>query len=547
MCREKGTEQKRVEENNSQPPASLASVLVLAPRGQDASLAASALRRAELPVEICSDLLQVAQRFNDQTNVLLIAEEALLPTQLPMLLERLREQPAWSDVPVIILTAPGGGDRASVQALRVFGPAANVSLLERPLRIVTLVAALKTASRARRRQWEVRDLLIARENALASLVQAKGDADRANRAKDHFLAMLSHELRTPLTPVLMTVSVLQNDPSIPEHLRADVETLRRNVELEARLIDDLLDLTRISHGKLRLDTSEVNVHASLERALAVSAGDLEQKRLVVRKDFAAVRHYTRGDAARLEQVFWNIIKNAVKFTPEGGELLIKTTNSTARDRIRIDFTDTGIGIEPEMQAHIFDAFKQGIPHENGNHGGLGLGLAICQRLVDLHGGEISVQSEGKNRGATFRIELAALDKSEAVSPAPSLPRVRSSTPADILLVEDHFDTAHIMQRMLTSAGYRVSHASTATRARELAANNRFQLIISDLGLPDGNGLDLMRELRVSQNAKGIAVSGYGMETDVALARQAGFTEHLTKPIDWNRLRDAVERLLAFEN
>jgi len=516
-------------------------VLVLAPIGRDASLAVGALQRSGIRAEIANDLLDLTRRFSDETNALLIAEEALVPRQLPALLQRLGEQPPWSDIPVIILSAPGGGDRASIHALEIFGPAANVSLLERPLRTVTLVAATTVALRARRRQREVRNLLAERESALATVSRARIQAEEANRAKDQFLAMLSHELRTPLTPVLMMVGMLQQDRRLPEDVVSDIETVRRNIELEARLIDDLLDLTRITNSKLELSLSVMDINASLEHALGVSANELVEKRIAVSKDLRAKKHYALADASRLQQVFWNIIKNAVKFTPAGGELLIKTRNKG--EDILIEFTDTGMGIESELLPRIFDAFEQGGRTMTNLYGGLGLGLAICKRLIDLHHGQLSVYSDGPDTGATFTIVLKTMKRSEVGALVPPSNHAPKSQPADILLVEDHADSAEIMRRMLEKAGYRIHHAATVAKAKELAAKEHFQLVISDLGLPDGDGLQLMRDLRQLRPLKGIALSGFGMESDVAATRIAGFAEHLTKPVNWGQLQEAIERIL----
>lgn len=530
--------------NTAPPISSRGCVLVLAPKGQDASLAANALESAGIPTKVCAQLLEIAQDFDDETNAFVIAEEALLPAQLPSFLQRLETQPPWSDIPVIILTAPGAGDRTSVRALEIFGPTSNVSLLERPLRAVTLAAAVKAASRARNRQRQVRDLIVEREAVLARITRAREEAEEANRAKDHFLAMLSHELRTPLAPVLMTITALQTDSSLSDEMQTDLETLRRNVELEALLIDDLLDLTRISHGKLQLHTDVVDVHAAIERALAISASEFEDKGISVLKDLTAALHRSFADPARLEQVFWNIIKNAVKFTSPGGELRISTRNRGELEDIVIEFTDTGVGIEPDLLPCVFDAFEQGSRTVTNRYGGLGLGLAICKRVIDMHGGEISAQSEGLNRGATFTVVLKAIATSLPEKPARPVPPATATEPADILLVEDHIDTAHIMRRMLQRSGYRVVHAPDIARAKKLASEQRFDLIISDLGLPDGNGIDLMKQLRSSHAIEGIALSGFGMEADVAAAKQAGFIEHLTKPVEWDRLQNAVERLLA---
>ena len=382
-----------------------------------------------------------------------------------------------------------------------------------------------------------------RKHAEDALKKAKQDAEEANRAKDQFLAMLSHELRTPLTPVLMTIASLQRNHDIPDSARRDLDVLRRNVELEALLIDDLLDLTRIAHGKLELRNDAIDVHASLSYAVGVSASDLNEKQINIQQDLAAKEHHCWADAARLQQVFWNIIKNAVKFTPARGQLCISTRND-AEHYIIIDFTDTGIGINPELRPRIFDAFEQGGSGMTNRYGGLGLGLAISKRVIDLHGGKISVQSEGQGTGATFTIKLKAMETSLLEGPAYPLDGDGSARDrAEILLVEDHEDTARALRRMLENAGYQVGYASTLASARDLAAKRHFQLVISDLGLPDGSGLDLMGELGDSGQLRGIALSGFGSESDVAAAKAAGFAAHFTKPVDWERLRHTIHRLL----
>src|SRR2546423_2794201 len=380
-----------------------------------------------------------------------------------------------------------------------------------------------------------------RKRAEDALKKAKQDAEDANRAKDQFLAMLSHELRTPLTPVLMTIASLQRNHDIPDSARRDLDVLRRNVELEALLIDDLLDLTRIAHGKLELRNDAIDVHAALTYALGVSASDLNEKQINVQQDFGAKEHHCWADAARLQQVFWNIIKNAVKFTPPRGELRISTRNDAGHNII-IDFTDTGIGITSELQPRIFEAFEQGGKGVTNRYGGLGLGLAISKRVIDLHGGKISVHSEGQDKGATFTIQLKAMETSLLEGPAYPLDHGARES-AEILLVEDHEDTARALRRMLENAGYQVGYASTLASARDLAAKRRFQLVTSDLGLPDGSGLELKGGLGDSGQLRGIALSGFGSESDVAAAKAAGFAAHFTKPSDWERLRPTIHRLL----
>jgi signal transduction histidine kinase len=393
--------------------------------------------------------------------------------------------------------------------------------------------------------WTFRDIT-ERKEAERSLERARQQAEEANRAKDRFLATLSHELRTPLTPVLMSVAMLRHDQSLSDAARAELEVIQRNVQLETVIINDLLDLTRIAHGKLELRPEALDVHAAIEQALRISEGDIAEKQLRVTKDFAAGAHRCTADAARLQQAFWNIIKNAVKFTPAGGALRI-TTRDAEESRICIEFTDTGIGIEPELQSRIFGAFEQGSPTITSRYGGLGLGLAITRRVVALHGGEITAHSEGTGRGATFVITLPATSRLEPSAPAASQPPREADSGAHatttILLVEDHADTAQSLQRLLEADGYRVVVATTLASARDLFSTSSFDLIISDIGLPDGSGLDLLPYVDSTRRIPAIALSGYGMKTDINASEAAGFAEHLTKPVDWEQLRGAVRRLV----
>jgi len=633
------------------PEAPSGVVLIVAPVGKDASLAAQLLQESAISAKVCSDLADVAEQLGDATNAILLAEEALVAPQIPVLLEALDRQPAWSDIPVVILTSSGPNEDGGIKILKTFGPKANITLLERPLRAVTLISTLEVALRARGRQREVRDLIAQRETTLASirdafsaldrewryvyvndkvaelsgipkkellgrviweifpaeigsefyqrchralesqrpeqfemfykedsgrwletriypaengvvifradvterknvemeLESAKQEAEEANRAKDKFLAMLSHELRTPLTPVLMTIASLQREPDLSDNIRSDLEVLQRNVELEALLIDDLLDLTRIAHGKLELHNDAVDLHATIEHALTISAGNLTGKNIRVTRRLEAREHHCWADPARLQQVFWNLVKNSAKFTPEGGSLEIFTRNNDAH-QIVIEISDNGIGIDPELMPRIFDAFEQGGGMITSKYGGLGLGLAISKRVVDLHHGTIEARSAGPGRGTTFTVTLNAMETSLLEGPVLFLESEEPSMQhVQILFVEDHEDTARVLGRILKNAGFDVSHAGSLAQANALAAAQRFDLLISDLGLPDGSGLDLMRTLRDAHGLRGIALSGFGTDEDLAASAAAGFAAHLTKPVDWERLRSEIERLMAGKN
>ncbi len=371
-------------------------------------------------------------------------------------------------------------------------------------------------------------------------------AEATNQAKDHFLATLSHELRTPLTPVLAVISSLQGDDRLPAHFRREIAMVRRNVELEARLIDDLLDLTRVSSGKIQLDRRDVDLHEVIEHAIQTScAGELATGRRQVEVDLAAQVHYLWGDSPRLTQVFWNLLNNAVKFTPEGGTITVRTRDDSPH-RIAVEITDTGMGIDPEVLPRIFDAFEQGEPDVTRRYGGLGLGLAITKAIVELHGGLVSVRSDGRDRGTTFSVRL----------PAEPLPFESEAVPANqvaetpgarlrVLLVEDHSDTAAALAELMRMHGHDVRIAGSVAQALSAAAEeSRIDLVISDLGLPDGNGQDLMRQLAEKFGLRGIALSGYGMEDDVRRSREAGFERHLTKPVNLEALETAIQQVAA---
>ena len=405
-----------------------------------------------------------------------------------------------------------------------------------------------------------------RVEAQDELRQAKDIAESADRAKDQFLAVLSHELRTPLTPVLGSVQMMSSDESVPPEVRRELDMISRNIELEARLIDDLLDLTRVAKGKVELVHQPCDVHLAIRRAVEICRPELEAKHLSVRLDLLAQRSMVIADPARLQQVVWNLVKNAIKFTPpDGGEIVVESGDEPREDgsnHLMIRVVDRGIGIEPDALSRIFDAFEQGSRAVAGRYGGLGLGLAISKTLVEMHGGQLTAESEGPGRGATFTLRLPVADiVNVPPMPAPESPTTEQpaapseeSAPLRILLVEDHEDTARVMSRLLRTYHYDVTTAGDVTSALRIAASEPFDLVISDLGLPDGSGLDLMRHLleqhgrepstSSNESIKGIALSGYGMEADRQRSREAGFAEHLTKPVDLQRLQDVIRNVVV---
>jgi signal transduction histidine kinase len=391
--------------------------------------------------------------------------------------------------------------------------------------------------------------LHAREKALRA---SEANAMAASRAKDDFIARLSHELRTPLNPVLLVASEAANDPGLPPAVRADFELIVQNVVHEAHLIDDLLDLTRITQGKLALGMKPIDVHAVLQSTLTAMHGELEEKHIMLTRNFEAASHMICGDEVRLKQIFWNILSNAVKFNPPWGKIHVETALVPADDRIAVSIVDSGIGMTDEEIARGFAAFSQGdhaVPGSAQKFGGLGLGLSIARMLVELHSGAICATSPGRNRGTTFVVELPLLldesprdatgnngkDQSSG-GPQPISPEKPAKR---ILLVEDHLSTRQALTRLLARRHYEVVGAGCLSEARALVNKERFDILISDVGLPDGSGNELMAELRSRPGLAGIVLTGYGMSHDVDRSLAAGFITHITKPVSAAELDRAL--------
>jgi PAS domain S-box-containing protein len=393
--------------------------------------------------------------------------------------------------------------------------------------------------------------ITARKAAEERMAEARDVAERANVSKDMFLAALSHELRTPLSPVLLLSGEAAENPAIPSATREIFATIVKNVKLEARLIDDLLDVTRITHRKLALDLTVVDVHVALLDAVETVQAEIEDKNIEVTQNFTKERVLMHGDPIRLQQIFWNVLRNAVKFSAIGAGIVIETRVLPSQV-LAIRITDTGIGMTPEELLRLFEAFSQGDhAHGGGSHrfGGLGLGLSISRMLAELHAGTIRAESAGLDQGATFIIELP-LSTEARLSAHPMLVRPTASS-ADsgernsksvcqrILLVEDHEPTRVALTHLLTRRNFEVVPVGTIAEATAAAGAAQFDLMISDLGLPDGSGLDLMAELRARCGLAGIALTGYGRDDDVARSREVGFVTHLTKPISIQALESAI--------
>jgi PAS domain S-box-containing protein len=374
--------------------------------------------------------------------------------------------------------------------------------------------------------------------------EARLAAEAANAAKDRFLALLSHELRTPLTPALLAVGEMEANTALPPAVREGLAMIRRGIELETRLIEDLLDRSRVISGKLSLRRQQVNLHSLLQNVVATVDPDLREKKLRLHCELSAAAIILNADPTRLQQVFWNLLKNAVKFSSEGGPITIRCRDA-ASGFVSVDIEDEGAGIDADDLPRVFDAFEQGQSGSRQLSSGLGLGLTIAKAVVEAHGGKISAGSEGRGHGARFVVTLpVATTEAEIRATAPQKLRPSNTAPLRVLLVEDDRDTAVTLSKLLRFSGHQSEIAGDVASALALASAQPFDLVISDIALPDGTGYQLMQQIRENYGIPGIALTGYGMDSDLRASDEAGFAEHLIKPINIERLHEVIARVAS---
>ncbi len=376
----------------------------------------------------------------------------------------------------------------------------------------------------------------------AELAAAMQVAEAANKSKDKFLAALSHELRTPLSPVLMTAAAMELNPELPLGFRDDVAMIRRNVELEVKLIDDLLDLSRVIAGKLPLNMVPVDVNEAVGHVCATCRPYILEKAIRLECNVPDVSPFVKADPTRLQQVLWNLLRNAAKFTPEHGEIHV-SVSTIAQDRVHIVVRDTGVGITPDVLPRVFNAFEQGDVSVTRQFGGLGLGLAISKSLTEMHHGIIRAESAGRDKGSIFSLEFPMM-AAPVRSDNPTTKGRENQKGLRILVVDDHGDTALVMSRLLSSYGHEIRTAGTVAAALDLVDKEEFDVVVSDIGLPDATGYELMRKIRSRHSIRGIAMSGYGLEEDILKSREAGFSDHIVKPANVAQLEQRIRRVMA---
>ena len=403
-------------------------------------------------------------------------------------------------------------------------------------------AELRSSEEALRRSESELRRMVALER------EARTQAEAADRTKDEFLAILSHELRTPLNAVLGWLSMLRNGAVEEGRRDAVLEVIERNARVQAQLIEDLLDVSRIIMGKVRLDLAPVLFAPVVSTVLDSIRPSAEAKGVSLDVAISVTTETIRGDAGRLQQIIWNLLSNAIKFTPAGGDVFVEV--SRQNDRVRLLVRDTGLGIEPEFLPHIFERFRQADSSVTRTHSGIGLGLAIVQHLVELHGGTIEAQSEGPHRGAMFVVSFPLIPATSAVrvtvtKPPLQIPRLAG---VRVLVVDDDRDTRELLTEALGESGARVTSADSARRALEVLIADGADVLVSDIGMPEEDGLSLMRRIRSLPGDRGripaIALTAYARTEDRLQAIDAGYQMHMTKPVALRELQAGLAKLTS---
>lgn len=487
-------------------------VLVLAPSGRDAALTVELLSRQRIAARACRNAADLAERLGDAA-MALVAEEALTPEAIETMAHALRVQPPWSDFPIAVVSSsesPTGQDDAR------WTPLGNVTLLQRPLRISSMLVAVRGGLRARRRQY---------------------DARRAIESRDQFLAMLGHELRNPLAAVSLATSLLGRTDDL-EAVRRHHQVIDWQTRHLSRLVDDLLDVARITYGKVALQLEPLDLADVLrftaQSLEAVFAGAQVEFRLTTRPGLRV-----RGDRVRLEQVFTNLFNNAAKYTPPGG--WVEVDGSVVGENVVVRVADSGIGIAPEMTDRIFELFAQADRSLDRSRGGLGIGLTVVRRLVALHGGRVRADSGGLGKGTAISVELPRLADLPSVEEVPATPPPPRAT--RVVVVEDGDDIREMLQEVLEVDGHTVWTATDGPQGVEKILEVEPDIAFVDIGLPGFDGYEVARRVRAhGATLPLVALSGYGQDDDRQQATEAGFDAHITKPVEINRVYATIASL-----
>ena len=480
------------------------------------------LAGAGIAAVACRDTPALRAEMREGVGALMVTEETLTPRAIDDLAQVLGSQLPWSDLPVLVFSGGAGSAERVAAAVRQLAEHADITLIDRPTRKVTLISAVETALRARSRQYEVRDLVVQLENGV--------------RERDRFLAMLSHELRNPLAAILTAIELMERRN--PEALKHERAVVNRQARVLSRLVDDLLDLSRLTLGKIAIARNPVDVTELVERCVeahrpAASSNDVRLTLEIRGRHFSSL-----GDPVRLEQVMNNLLANALKYTPRGGRVEVRVSRTDGMGEIRV--VDDGVGIDSKVLPRVFEPFTQAEETIDRSKGGLGIGLTLVRHIVDLHGGTVAAESAGRGAGSTFIVRLPLAQG----KPADSAPADRAAVPPRrILVIEDNVDLRDGLKRLLEQVGHEVVASPDGEDGVVQALARHPDVILVDIGLPKLDGYKVAARLRpeLSGDVLLVAVSGYGSQQDRRRALEAGFDYHLTKPITLQAILDVLER------
>ncbi|HEX4412928.1 MAG TPA: ATP-binding protein [Lacipirellulaceae bacterium] len=498
-------------------------ILVHAPTSKDSELTCRVLREKEIVCVVCESVEALVRELERGVGTVILAEEAFLRDDIRPVAEFLERQPAWSDLPIVLVTRHGSDSPAVAEAAQLLG---NVTLLERPTRLNALVSAAQAGLRARRRQFQARDLLLARTRAEESLKQA-------DKRKDEFLATLAHELRNPLAPLRNSVNLLQLTASDDPATARLCEMMERQVNQLVRLVDDLLEVSRITRGKIELRKENVELATVARNAIETSRPVIDNAGVQLAITLPQEPVIVHGDPVRLGQVFSNLLNNAAKYTNAGGQIWFTARKESGEAVISI--RDTGIGIAADVLPNVFDMFMQVDRATNRSQGGLGIGLTLVRSLVELHDGSVSVQSDGPGHGSEFTVRLpVVVEERRSARIAPSAGPVTAIQSRRILVVDDNVDSAKTLGMLLKYLGADVQVVNDGVEALAAVEKYRPDVVLLDIGMPGMDGYEVARRIRERKGFGSvtlIALTGWGQEEDRRRTREAGFDHHLVKPAD----------------
>jgi signal transduction histidine kinase/ActR/RegA family two-component response regulator len=494
-------------------------IVICTPTGQDAALTSRVFRSVNIGSMVCRDTGELLEQLPRGAGALLLAEEVISGAAMRPLAQYVASQPTWSDIPILLLTRSGAD---SLDVRRAVDRLGNVTLMERPVRTIALISAARSAIRARERQYQVRD---------------------ADQRKDEFLATLAHELRNPLAPIRTSMGILKHLHPDSEPVTRLRNVVDRQVTHLTRLVDDLLDVARITSGKVVLKKDRITLRSVVNHAVEISSSSMEAKKHRLDVNEPDSDFLLNADHARLVQSVANLLVNAAKFTPSGGHIVLGT--QVDGDTVTFSVRDNGIGLEPASLTRIFDLFAQTpVPGEAPT--GLGIGLSLARQFAEMHGGTLHAVSDGLGRGSEFVLTLPVVVEQQHSPPGLEVAVVAPAVSGrlrKVLVVDDNADAADTLNVLLGMDGFAVSTAYDGVAAVAQAGAAAPDVVIMDIGMPGMDGYDAARLIRQQpggDNILLIALTGWGQSTDRKRASEAGFDHHLVKPVDYELLMQCLQ-------